>query len=440
MCFDSGKALQRLTLGEGAPECFRFDGPTGNSAKYVKQNVDIWSLGCVFSEAAVWVVRGWDGLQEYRRRRTKATDSITNFKGGDYFHDGENVLPIVAHILRILPEHRRPSDHITANAEFLSMVMSMLENPKGRPAAPVLYYRSQKIINAATHELGSAAQRHLLLGDMHSGGSSMGALHMQARPPLEEPPNHPQPYSMIPRHSTSYTSSPDEMIEVQNNVSLAGLGSTPFPRRSSGLQNDYGYHPYRPSQSAGPEAQEYKEKLGTTDTLLHLRQGPDNRDTSRGNGRYPQIPYEAQSPTRAVTLPTAPTHNARFSMYEPTEYQHGGRHDESAYPSATAVRSDTTTTNRGLYPGVQDTQHSQLYHSSSPYEAPLSAESPRNTPVTPPSQEAAERRPIPLLSLESVSKWKHCKKSFLKSAVPLTDEYLLSTLEKRDHVSKCCKI
>ncbi|KAL1635093.1 hypothetical protein SLS56_001845 [Neofusicoccum ribis] len=56
----------------GAPECFRVDGVVGSLNISVKQNVDIWSLGCVWSEAAVWVISGKQGC----------------------FHDGTKVLDL----------------------------------------------------------------------------------------------------------------------------------------------------------------------------------------------------------------------------------------------------------------------------------------------------------------------------------------------------------
>lgn len=56
-----------------------YDRPRGYSRTYrapeieVKGNIgsayDIWSLGCVFLETAVWMIRGWDGVNSFARER-----------------------------------------------------------------------------------------------------------------------------------------------------------------------------------------------------------------------------------------------------------------------------------------------------------------------------------------------------------------------------------
>ncbi|CZR54532.1 uncharacterized protein PAC_04416 [Phialocephala subalpina] len=76
----------------------------------VNQTTDIWSLGCVFSIAATWVILGAEGIKQYQRLRLKAiatliqTQTLQSSPGtgqlklnrGDYFHDGFKVLPEIS--------------------------------------------------------------------------------------------------------------------------------------------------------------------------------------------------------------------------------------------------------------------------------------------------------------------------------------------------------
>lgn len=57
--------------------------------------MDVWSFGCVLSEAAVWIGKGYRGVLQYRSDRMDATESISP-RLGDSFHDGLKVLPTVA--------------------------------------------------------------------------------------------------------------------------------------------------------------------------------------------------------------------------------------------------------------------------------------------------------------------------------------------------------
>ena len=43
----------------------------------------------------MWVANGYNGILEYRKSRKKETDQIGEFKDGDCFHDGNEVLQAV---------------------------------------------------------------------------------------------------------------------------------------------------------------------------------------------------------------------------------------------------------------------------------------------------------------------------------------------------------
>ncbi|KAL8649187.1 MAG: hypothetical protein Q9210_004551 [Variospora velana] len=85
------------TRAYGAPETYRRHRDSQSVPLQVTTAVDIWSLGCVFSEAAVWVHYGWSRVKEYRRKRSLEIDRETkgDIKGEQIFHWDNRILGTV---------------------------------------------------------------------------------------------------------------------------------------------------------------------------------------------------------------------------------------------------------------------------------------------------------------------------------------------------------
>ena len=79
----------------------------------VKPHVDIWSLGCVFSEAAVWLALGKAGLDKYRKRRRSETQRIYDFHDHGCFHDVMKVLESVSDMHNEVSGCVRSCDFVT---------------------------------------------------------------------------------------------------------------------------------------------------------------------------------------------------------------------------------------------------------------------------------------------------------------------------------------
>lgn len=81
----------------GAPETYRRHRDSQSVPLQVTTAVDIWSLGCVFSEAAVWLHYGWSRVKEYRRKRSHEIDRETkgDIKGEQIFHWDNRILGTV---------------------------------------------------------------------------------------------------------------------------------------------------------------------------------------------------------------------------------------------------------------------------------------------------------------------------------------------------------
>lgn len=101
----------------GAPEY------PGRSNKPVSQAIDIWSLGCVFSLAATWIILGHAGVVQYDAVRQLATKKLIQARQtrnlaqevseGDQFHDGYEVLEAVTQWHQYLRDTLRRTDTIT---------------------------------------------------------------------------------------------------------------------------------------------------------------------------------------------------------------------------------------------------------------------------------------------------------------------------------------
>ena len=121
----------------GAPEC---------RAKYadpstpISEVIDLWSLGCVFSIAATWVVLGYQGIQQFEKLRRNAIMKTqrTRYVHGsseptaidcDWFHNGKDVLPDVISWHRVLREFLRKTDTVTS--QILDLVDQKMLRPSG---------------------------------------------------------------------------------------------------------------------------------------------------------------------------------------------------------------------------------------------------------------------------------------------------------------------
>ncbi|KAH6674263.1 hypothetical protein B0J14DRAFT_35422 [Halenospora varia] len=147
---------------------------------------DIWSLGCIYSEAAMWIADGYKGIEEYRRQRM-AESETTSFRGMDGFHDGSNVLQTVLDAHRDIEDRLRRSDYITKDV-LDSMVEEMLWE-EDRPNAKALARKADTILARARQKVSSI-----------SGDDSSRPPSSQSRPlppPRLRPPTQPLP--PIPR-------------------------------------------------------------------------------------------------------------------------------------------------------------------------------------------------------------------------------------------------
>ncbi|KAF3025894.1 hypothetical protein E8E14_014851 [Neopestalotiopsis sp. 37M] len=96
----------------GPPETF-----LGDSLNFKPESsVDIWAIGCIMIEMAVWITGGKLALNDFRRERMEETKVLPQHKSlgrSDCFHDASDVLNSVKNVIQNIEENRRQHDDIT---------------------------------------------------------------------------------------------------------------------------------------------------------------------------------------------------------------------------------------------------------------------------------------------------------------------------------------
>jgi hypothetical protein len=120
----------------------------------IPSKVDIWSLGCVVSEVAVWVINGPSGVKAYREARCEEIRQLELQDALDAFHDGKKVLQAVTE------EHKSRqtslgTDPTTKQVLGTLMNFMLLEDPSRRLDAQQLTHQAEIILASSTmaHEL-----------------------------------------------------------------------------------------------------------------------------------------------------------------------------------------------------------------------------------------------------------------------------------------------
>ncbi|KAK8094295.1 hypothetical protein PG997_000980 [Apiospora hydei] len=166
--------LSGLTETYGAPETDRRRrGRFGGTMTDYNQKIDIWSLGCVFSVAATWVVLGRQGVSGYEKLRQtaigqlRASQAERQPKADDAFHDGYDVLEAVTDWHNHLRSSIRKSDTITPKILDLIDDEMLRREPRQRLPSSELILKFAEDIAAArgTHSFQADQGKLTLLSD-----------------------------------------------------------------------------------------------------------------------------------------------------------------------------------------------------------------------------------------------------------------------------------
>lgn len=204
----------------GAPETCRSESALEDCDLEVKQEVDIWSMGCVYSEVTTWVGHGWNKVVEYRRRRrTEFKEKIC--KDGECFHDGRNVLDTVKQIHSETLTNRRVNDHVTPSV-LEGLVRQMMIVEGSRLPAKFVFEESKRIIQDAKTKLAETTHNMVQHDKCHSPSQTGHSLPLM-------PPNLPPDlglglaFQSTPDHAGQWASKlSDSLYTAERAVELNG--------------------------------------------------------------------------------------------------------------------------------------------------------------------------------------------------------------------------
>lgn len=149
-----------------APECIANYDSLVRFDNWVGSEVDIWSMGCVFSEAAVWAVCGQPGRQDYVRRRVEETrryETIIQNGFEGCFHNGTEALKAVTLMHSDILNSSRHWDTITPKVIRLIQQSMLLEHMGPRKSARELLQLSGRALQEARNE---AREKGFTQGDI----------------------------------------------------------------------------------------------------------------------------------------------------------------------------------------------------------------------------------------------------------------------------------
>lgn len=134
-----------------------------SSHSLVTQGFDIWSLGCVFSEAATWILLGPRGVKQYRYARKSIANSskvdsisLTEITGDDCFHNNESISQAVIDWHEYLKHSLRQGDKVTGAIIDLIEKRMLLREGVERMSAVELETVLQSIFRASAEKAKSS--------------------------------------------------------------------------------------------------------------------------------------------------------------------------------------------------------------------------------------------------------------------------------------------
>lgn len=151
----------------GAPETYRSHESSDSAPLQVTKAVDMWSIGCVFSEVAVWAHHGWKRVDEYRRRRSDEIETKGGAAGEYIFHWDGSLLDAVDNIHQDMLAKNTVKDLLTRSV-LDRLVVDMLQH-ESRPYAKFVFDRSKRLIKECEKRLGVSVDE---LGGSANGEST----------------------------------------------------------------------------------------------------------------------------------------------------------------------------------------------------------------------------------------------------------------------------
>jgi len=404
----------KLMISTAAPEAFRSDFPMEECVLSVKQDADMWSIGCIYSETATWVAHSWNTVLEYRRRRGGEFYESTGTEG-QCFHNGRNELLTVDHNHTGIKRNRRHHDHITPMI-LDRLIRGMLIFEGSRLPAKYVYEESKRIIwEAQTNMVNSSpitvnGLRHPPLQVDHQ--------------PRAMPPNLPSRRDFGPKFQ-------DLLIHHPRCTTLPERNCFSHSLQSYGTSHD----------------EPYGVQNGWNETLQPSGNCPVHID---GRGDHPCFSHHSHLghphdqarnsiPEALIGVPNGPLHNNRFSVQEERGVgRAGGNYTHQRRETRNLPLEDSLYAN-SFNPNAFQSSVGETAFLASPVEhTPRPSHSSHSHRIVSPMTVSSVPRQTrhPWLSVEKGLEWMRCKdtnRNYRLEGEELLDS-LRSNLDRRDHV------
>ena len=430
-------------LCEGAPECYRSDDFLARAKVEVQPQVDIWSLGGIYSEAVAWVVLGMAGLTEYRNQRQQEVAGKNTSQDGRPFHDGQTTLTTVVemHERFLEKDEVRPGDYITKPV-LTRMIPSMLsDHPYGRHKAIVLWTNSQSILKNGQKQLETFDQRQ----SPPSGNHAASNLHaFDQRTPekssevsyrgaeqLNGPTEVHDPPPFDPRYSSKLQSNGQSFSLQQPPMRRPGTWHDPSSTRGivSDIHNMGISSPSSPSQSAKASPPLRNHTVFRERMNARPRIAEESTDEEGEMWHGANVLESEPVPQHDTGESTPPESRTSPNSYISRQIQNGaGLHLQGIQESNSygpPPRFDVQYSNTGSNPMGQ--MPFQPMSDDAPSEQTIRRSPPHASAAPPPASESKSKKPS--LSFAQAKKIREKRAYLTPEAAQLLDK-----LKDRDHV------
>ncbi|KAF1979436.1 hypothetical protein BU23DRAFT_154737 [Bimuria novae-zelandiae CBS 107.79] len=289
----------------------------------VSQSVDLWSVGCIFSMAATWVVLGYPGVSQFDHLRQRAISDIIQrspsesnepkIMEGDFFHDGLDVLHAVKDWHTYLRAAVRQTDHVTR--KMLDFTEKYLLIKNRTMSAKELYLQLQKLLDECDKEEIPEGLESLMeaLLELDEGAQSIPAFtssHATASVLGSVPQKHPD-------KAISRLEVPGQLLKTASRYeSLSKLSAARPPKVTANVHRTTDHEGGLTKVSEGEDQQHFGKRRPTSmpPHLASIQRMSTIKSVRTDDGRIPD-------PTNVIQAHEQLTSGTWFKKLSPKEDQ-----------------------------------------------------------------------------------------------------------------------
>jgi len=169
-----------------APETSRQKEDLHGLRGHITPAVDVWSLGCVFFEAAVWMATFDRGRDEFCQARIDATSNLKSLISAEYrgaFHDGNEALRLLSDKAREISNLGTPVACLSRNVMDFVLDEMLLPGTGTRLRAEQLHERFRRVLHPPRAQPPTAPSRNPTTTTLDLNARTM-SLKSPTDPPL----------------------------------------------------------------------------------------------------------------------------------------------------------------------------------------------------------------------------------------------------------------